>query len=119
MFKDGDDFNDTIPIAHAMLADDRVPSISNFLRNLRYTINQIRGPDVLPSFYIIDFSAALMNAILEVFNVETVNTHLNRCWNVINGRYTAEELKSASFIHFCCCHVIHAFARNLTSAHIN
>ncbi|CAF1135500.1 unnamed protein product [Adineta ricciae] len=100
MFKDGDDFNDTIPVAHAI-------------------INQIRGTDVLPSFYIIDFSAALMNAIFEVFNVETVNTHLNRCWNVINGRYTAEELQSASFVHFCCCHAIHAFARNLTSAHIN
>ncbi|UJR12328.1 hypothetical protein I4U23_016505 [Adineta vaga] len=76
MFKDGDDSNDTIPLAHAIT-------------------HQIRGTDILPSFYIIDFSAALMNAILEAFNVETVNAHLNRCWNVINA---AKERKDELII---------------------
>jgi hypothetical protein len=119
LFKDGDDSNDTIPLAHAMLADNRVPSIAHFFRILRYDINEIKGKDILPSFFTVDFSAALINAILEAFHVETINAHLKRCWNVINGKYNAEELQSSSFIHLCCCHVIHAIARSLTSAHIN
>ncbi|CAF1460381.1 unnamed protein product [Adineta ricciae] len=86
LFKDGDDSNDNIPLAHAMLADNRVPSISSCFKYLRYSIYQVRNVDILPSFYVIDFSAALMNAILEGFIVETINAHLKRCWNVLHGQ---------------------------------
>ncbi|CAF1401383.1 unnamed protein product [Rotaria magnacalcarata] len=59
-----------------------------------------------------------MNAALQQFNIETVNKHLKRCWNVIHGKYSAENIRSLSFIHLCCCHVMHAIARSLNAEKI-
>ncbi len=119
VFKDGTDANDTIALAHAVLTDHTVPSISYFFGDLANSIIKVKHKLILPSFFIIDFSAALMNSILQAFNVENINTHLKRCWNVLSGKYNATELRSLSFIHLCCCHVIHAIARSLNATHID
>ena len=119
IFKDGPDSNNTIPLAHALLSKHTVPTIAHFLGNLAYDISQIKRKLVRPSFFVIDFSAALLNAILLTFNEENINSHLNRCWNTICGKYNRAEVRSLSFIHFCCCHVIHAIARSLTAARID
>ena len=119
VFKDGPDGNDTIALGHAILTDHTVPSISYFFGNLGNSIIKVKRKLILPSFFIIDFSAALMNSILQSFNMENINTHLNRCWNVISGKYNAAELRSLSFIHLCCCHVIHAIARSLNATRID
>ena len=79
IFKDGVDSNDTIPLAHAMLTRNTVPSICYFLGNLAHSITQVKNKLVLPSFFVMDFSAALMNAVLQAFNIENINSHLNRC----------------------------------------
>jgi len=57
--------------------------------------------------------AATINVILQVFNGENVNTHVNRCWNVLCDKYNTVQLRSLSFIQFCCWHVTHAIARSL------
>ncbi|CAF3935227.1 unnamed protein product [Rotaria sp. Silwood1] len=119
IFKDGIDAGDTVPLAHAILNDHTVPSISFFFGKLAYHIVEVQEKLILPAFFIIDFSAATMNAVLQAFNVENINTHLNRCWNVIKRKYNKKELRSLSFIHLCCCHVIHAMARSLSAAGID
>ncbi|CAF3959946.1 unnamed protein product [Rotaria sp. Silwood1] len=121
MFKDGIDANDNVPLAHAILTDNTVPGIGYFLGNVIHSVNQVATKKKLrpPSFIVIDFSAALMNAALQQFNIESVNKHLKRCWNVIQGKYNAEKIRSLSFIHLCCCHVIHAVARSLNAEKID
>jgi hypothetical protein len=99
VFKDGTDCINTIPLAHAFLTNHTVPSISYFLGNLSHEISEFKKKKVLPSFFVIDFSAALMNSILQAFNGENINTHLNRCWNVLNRNYNTTQLRSLSFIH--------------------
>ena len=118
LFKDGQDSMDNVALAHAILTDHTVPSISYFLGSLSHSITELKGRLIFPSFFVIDFSAALVNSILQVFNGETIQAHLSRCWNVLCGKYSAKELRSYSYIHFCCCHVIHAVARSLTAAHV-
>ncbi|CAF1462902.1 unnamed protein product [Adineta steineri] len=119
VFKDGTDCINTIPLAHAFLTNHTVPSITYFLGSLSHEITEFKKKKVLPSFFVIDFSASLMNSILLAFNEENINTHLNRCWNVLNRNYNTVELRSLSFIHLCCSHVIHAIARSLNSAQID
>ncbi|CAF3432704.1 unnamed protein product [Rotaria socialis] len=119
LFKDGVDAYDTVSLAHSILTDHTVPSISYFLGNLAHNISEVEGKLVLPSFFITDFSAAIMNAILQAFNGENINAHLNRCWNVLHGKYSAQQMRSLSFIRLCCCHVIHAIARSLSAARID
>ncbi|CAF4275495.1 unnamed protein product [Rotaria sordida] len=120
MFKDDIDGNNNVPLAHAILTDHTVPGIGYFLGNVIHSVNQVTTKKKLrpPSFIVIDFSAALMNAALQQFNIETVNGHLKRCWNVIHGKYSAEIIRSLSFIHLCCCHVMHAVARSLNAEKI-
>jgi len=119
VFKDGTDCINTIPLAHAFLTDHTVPSISYFLGNVAHEITEFKKKTILPSFFVIDFSASLMNSILQAFNGENINTHLNRCWNVLNRNYDTLQLRSLSFIHLCCSHVIHAIARSLNAARID
>lgn len=115
MFKDGIDAMDNVPLAHAMLTDHTVPGIGYFFGNVLHSVGQLKKDPKLPSFIVIDFSAALMNAALQQFNIESINRHLKRCWNVIQGKYSAVEIRQNSFIHLCCCHVMHAIARSLTA----
>ena len=119
LIKTGDDPINNIPIAHSILTDNTVPSISYFLGDVAHAITNYKNKLVLPSFFVIDFSAALMNSILQSFNGENINTHLARCWNVIGRKYNKVQLRLLSFIHLCCCHVIHAIARSLTQANID
>ena len=71
IFKDGTDCINTIPLAHAILTDHTVPSIGFLFTNLQRSITQINGCiSIFPSFFVIDFSAALMNAILQAFNID-------------------------------------------------
>jgi hypothetical protein len=119
VFKDGTDPINTISLAHAFLTDHTVPSITYFLANVAHEIKEVKKRSILPSFFVIDFSAALMNSILLAFNEENINTHLNRCWNVLNRNYNTVQLRSLSFIHLCCSHVIKAIARSLNAAHVD
>lgn len=119
LLKSGADPTNNIPIAHSILTDNTVPSISYFLGNVAHSITNYKNKLILPSFFVIDFSAALMNSILQSFNGENINIHLSRCWNVIFGKYNKVQLRSLSFIHLCCCHVIHAIARSFTQANID
>ncbi|CAF4112864.1 unnamed protein product [Rotaria sordida] len=103
-----------------------LPKMSEQKHSLLYAIifkDGIDVDDTVPLAHAIlsshTVATAIMNAVLQTFNTETINIHLNRCWNVIQGQYNAQQLRSLSFIHLCCCHVIHAIARSLTAAHVD
>lgn len=119
IFKDGLDVDDTVPLAHAILTKHTVASISFFFGSVAEDITEVSNNLVLPSFFVIDFSAAIMNAILKTFNSESITAHLNRCWNVVQGKYDKKQLRSSCFIHLCCCHVIHAIARSLSNSRVD
>ena len=118
IFKDGDDTIDTIPLGHALLTEHTTISINIFLGSIAQNIVQMTGDLICPSFFVIDFSPALLNAILLSFTAQNIQAHLHRCWNVIGKKYDARQLRSFCFIHFCCCHVMHAVAKSLTDAKI-
>jgi hypothetical protein len=116
IFKDGDDTIDTIPLAHALLTEHTTISIMTFLGSVAQSIIKVKGKLISPAFFITDFSPAIMNATLLAFNSQSMQAHLHHCWNVVGKRYSAVQLRSSSFIHLCCCHVMNAIAKNLTDA---
>ena len=119
LFKDGDDTINTLPLAHALLTDHTTMSITIFLGTLAQSIKQVGKKLIRPSFFVTDLSPAIINATLLAFNTETIQAHLNRCWNVIDKKYNSRPLKSSCFIHLCCCHVMHAIAKNLTDSEVD
>ncbi|CAF1459793.1 unnamed protein product [Adineta steineri] len=118
VFKDGLDPTNVIPLGHAILADHTAISISYFIGNLRQYTVTIVDKVIRPSFFVTDFSPAIFNAILQTFNHEDIRSHLKRCWNVLLRKYDAKELRSLSFLRICCSHMMHAFARSLSAAHV-
>ena len=118
MFKNGPDAYNNVPLAHAMLNNHTSAGIGYFFGNLAQSIGETNKKVILPSFFITDFSPAIINAALLAFNAENIINHLNRCWNVVQRKYNTQQLRSLSFIHLCCCHVMKAIARNLTNARI-
>ena len=118
VFKDGNDPTNVIPLGHAILADHTATSISYFIGNFRQHVVTLVDKVIRPSYFVTDFSPAIFNAILQTFNHEDIRGHLKRCWNVLLRKYDAKELRSRSFIRFCCSHMMNSFARSLSAAKV-
>ncbi|CAF1519903.1 unnamed protein product, partial [Didymodactylos carnosus] len=118
IYKDDDDPSCLLPLASALLCDNTVTGIHHFLLNIRKHIVIIKRVFVRPSFIIVDFSHALINAVLSSFNNMDINTYLQICFNILQCKYTRKKLKALTIIRMCCAHAIHAFARNLAKFQI-
>ena len=102
-----------------MLTDHTALSISNWLSIVRRGIAVTHGRFIRPSYIVIDFSPALLNAILLASNNTNIHSYLRWCFNAIHNKYTSDQLYSMSCIRFCCAHVMHAFTRSLSKIKIN
>ena len=61
-----------MPLAGALLCDQTTCSISHFLNVVRSKLALRNSKRIRPSFVVIDFSAALLNAVLIAFNTENI-----------------------------------------------
>jgi len=113
VFKDDDDPSNLIPLGIALLSDHTTADISAFLLTIRKLMVAVKTNYRAPSFFVCDFSLAIMNSLLIVFNHEDMNRHLERCWSILHKKYSSSELRSSFVIRICCAHVMHAFVRYL------
>jgi len=118
-FKDGEDSSNLLPLAGALLTDHTTTSISYWLSIVRGGIATVKRSFIRPIYIVIDFSPALLNAILLSINNTNIQSYLRWCFNVIQKSYTSEQHYSMSCIRFCCAHVMHAFTRSLSRIKIS
>ncbi|CAF4883505.1 unnamed protein product [Rotaria socialis] len=117
-FKDGQDSSNLLPLAGALLTDHTTASIASWLLKVRHSIAVTHGRFLRPSYIVIDFSPALLNALLLSMNQTNIHSYLRWCFNAVKKNYTSEQLHSISCIRFCCAHVMHAFTRSLSKIKI-
>ena len=113
MFKDGDDPSNLVPLVVGLLSDHTTGGICTFFITIRKIMAQTKRKYRMPRFFVCDFSLAIMNALLIIFNHEDVDRHLQRCWSILHKEYSSAGLFSSSIIRLCCAHVMHAFVRFL------
>lgn len=113
MFKDGDDPSNLVPLAVALLSDHSTGGISTFLLTVRKILVMVKRKSQMPSFFVCDFSMAIINALLMIFSHENLDSHLERCWSMLHKKYSLAELRSSFIIRLCCAHVMRAFVRSL------
>jgi hypothetical protein len=113
-FKDGQDSSNLLPLSGALLTDHTTASIIYWLLIVRRGIATVKKRFIRPTYIVIDFSPALLNATLLSINSTNIQSYLRWCFNVIHKNYTSEQLYSVSCIRFCCSHVMHAFTRSLS-----
>ncbi|CAF1545399.1 unnamed protein product [Adineta ricciae] len=119
-FKDGQGACNLLPLAGALLTDHSATSIGNWLSIVRRGIATVKkGRFVRPSYIVIDFSPALLNAILLTFDHTNIQSYLQWCFNALHKKYTSDQLNLMSCIRFCCAHVMNAFARSLSKIKFN
>jgi hypothetical protein len=118
-FKNGQDPSNLLPLAGALLTDHTAASITSWLLIVRRGIASAKGRFIRPSYIVIDFSPALLNATLLAINDTNIHSYLRWCFNAIQKNYTSDQLHSMSCIRFCCAHVMHAFTRSLSKIKIS
>lgn len=119
-FKDGQGACNLLPLAGALLTDHSASSIGNWLSIVRRGIAAVKNAQFIrPSYIVIDFSPALLNAVLLIINHTNIQFYLQWCFNAIKKKYTSDQLHLISCIRFCCAHVMNAFARSLSKLKLN
>lgn len=101
------------------MTDHSAASILGWLGIVRRDVAAVKDYFVRPSYIVIDFSPALLNAILKIFNDTNIQSYLRWCFNVIQKNYTSKQLYSMSCVRFCCSHTMHAFTRSLSKIKID
>jgi hypothetical protein len=112
VFKDGEDPSNNLPLSGALLSDQSAVSITSYFNCVRSNL-ALRSKTARPSFVVIDFSPALLNGVLNSFNIENIRNHLRRCMNTLDRAYDTSQLRNMTFVKLCCSHVMKAFSRSL------
>jgi hypothetical protein len=112
LFKDGDDPSNNLPLSGALLCDQTAASITSYFNLMRARL-ALRSKVARPSFVVIDCSPALLNSVLSSFNVQNVHNYLRQCMNTLDRAYDTSQLRTMTFVRFCCSHVMKAFSRSL------
>ena len=72
------------------------------------------GISVQPQHVIVDFSFALINAILSSFNKCTLVSYLRTFFSILKQERSADDLVSRTYIALCIAHMIKALSEKLT-----
>ena len=103
-----------LPMSEYITNEHSVESIGYFLRTIKRMENKMMKmkSDPLPCKIMMDYSQALMNAVMEVYNKETFVQYLDRTYSIIQGSAKKEDLNK-TFVTICCAHVMKMVKRNV------
>ena len=91
-----------------------VESIGYFLQTIKKMESKMMKmkSEPLPCKIVMDYSQALMNAVIEVYNKETFVQYLNRTNAIMQGSAEQEDLNK-TFVTICYAHVMKMVKRNV------
>ena len=75
MIKDGDDPSNLIPLGSGLLSDHTTGGIAAFLLTVRKSMIIVKKTYQPLRFFVSDFSLAIINALLNIFNHEDIDHH--------------------------------------------
>ena len=97
----------SVAIAEFVSADHSVPAVCNFLQVFRRGEAQIfgYGCKATPCHVITDRSRVLLLSFLSVYNEESLNAYLKRCFRIVTNSAEEEDF-SGVFVLACISHVM-------------
>ena len=103
-----------LPIAEYITNEHSVESIGYFLRTIKKMEHKMLKlkSEPLPCKIMMDYSLALLIAVIEVFNNETLMQYLDRTLSIIQGVAKKEDLYK-TFISICCAHILNMVERKV------
>jgi Ubiquitin carboxyl-terminal hydrolase/Ulp1 protease family, C-terminal catalytic domain len=95
-----------IPVAGMIASEHTVAVISNFIRSFCEAEKRIFGfrKTVVPVVVKVDFSIALISAILLVFNKQDVRDYLEWSWDTVHA--SQPQTKKHTLVHVCLAHFV-------------
>ena len=97
-----------ITVADMISTDQSQPSIMHFLLLWKHALNEKKS--FRPRKIEVDWSWALINSCLLVFNGMNLKRYLNISFDVVQNKHNKVELKDFSVIHICVSYMIKTFA---------
>uniref|UniRef100_A0A7M5UQC9 ubiquitinyl hydrolase 1 n=1 Tax=Clytia hemisphaerica TaxID=252671 RepID=A0A7M5UQC9_9CNID len=103
-----------LPLLEYISSENNVFSIRQAFSRLREVENRIYGSGnaVSPKLIIIDYSAAMVQAVLQEFTGSTLEEYLERTYRIIHGKADKSDLEK-TFIRICAYHFLQMCRRNL------
>lgn len=93
----------TIPVAEMITNSNTTVTITLFLGKIKEAATTLFNRAILPVRVEVDFSWAIINSILLIFNAESIIKYLHKCWEACTQK---EERPSFSVVHFCAFHML-------------
>lgn len=104
LLKDSDNESPLTPVAELLTNSNTTVTISHFLGKVKEACMKLTNKFVRPIRIEVDFSWAIINSVLLVFNQENISRYLVKCWNHMD-KHTVTGAKF-TVIHLCAFHVV-------------
>ena len=98
--------NMSLPVAMMVSEKQSEPYVSHFLRQFRHGEKSLKGHSGLkqPMQINTDWSWVMINSVLNIFNHDTLQEYLSRCWKILSGQGNEDDFLSKTILHVCLSH---------------
>jgi hypothetical protein len=104
----------SIPVAEFIATHHTAAAICYFIEELnrgaRVCNNEKR---IHPHLVVVDFSYAMINAVLSAFNKMSIVSYLSATYRLLQRQCRVSEIRAITFVGICCAHMIKAIASRL------
>eukprot|EP00794_Sanderia_malayensis_P013118 gene13118-14466_t len=102
-----------LPIAEYITNEHSAVSMAFFLHTIKRMENHMMNmkADHPPCKILMDYSLAIIAAVMEVYNKETVVQYLDCAYSIVQGSAKEEELDK-TYVSICCAHSMKTIKRN-------
>ena len=105
---EGEPGETSYPLAHLLAESHSVPTLSHFLTQLARDFKIVTKTNFTPPRVVMDYSWALIHAVVESLSKKDLCTYLEDCWAAAMGGEAPPTLVS-----LCGAHISHQFSRAL------
>ena len=103
-----------IPVAEMLTNDQHASEIKHFLSRFVNTISKGKKlKSGRPRRIEVDFSWALIQAVLHAFNSEETKSYLIRTWNLVHRHLSTKDIEGFTYPHICSAHMLKDVSRRL------
>lgn len=94
--------NTSLPVAMMLTERQDQPHVTDFLNKFRHSEKLLKGHSYVkqPLQINTDWSVVMINSVLNVFNNESMQTYLQRCWIIVTGTAEQRDFMKTT-LHIC------------------
>ena len=112
--------DDNLPVFEFLSTSHTMHCIRAQLESWNHHVRLVNnGQTVKPNYIVTDFSFALIQACIQVFNQHSLGTYLNETYNILSNRCNEAKIASLTFLSICVAHMLKCVSMRLVKVEKN